>query len=518
MKIKRVWKIVLFSIVGVLVVVGVVFALGNGEMLAGRLSRGILPAYNADSVKKPVRDSKILPAYDQNQYKEYFSVEHDCEDNKDNDKDGLFDCFDPDCAVTYPNGFTKCGLEQASKLYDAVPGTYVLHSYDRFKFNNGMIVEVNNLSWTEYEDEPVVFSLYYEIDNEIVMFPEPYLYVRDITAGDYPKTFDCEGCMAMYEMPFLTLNGVYLYLHDVDIANDTATVEIFDNCTDVYNECMNEPKLANYQERCKQLACPYEAFTSDYEVQEKGDVKIVYPKADKEYADLLMKYLPGCYEATNDLIGKSQPFDQITVYFYNGKPEANLPSGGYEKDRVFVMYNDTLESVLPFPIDNYDVGGVCGAMFLPLAHELAHSTHFGMMIPGQLTEGFANYISGKVLGENSIACPLTCAEEGYQYDCMYYEEGDYESYEGGGYYVWGECFWRMLEDEYGWNKVKKVIDRMVELRNKLGEYDFFKDIITPTLGADAKDKILEIANTINPNLDVDCNSQFYKAWTLGGCK
>lgn len=460
-----------------------------------------------------------------------------CFDFIDNDKDGLFDCYDPTCADYQNNGYSQCYYYKDTKTYSG-PGVYTLKNHDRIKFSDGLIAEVTDLqglkkikdTYNKYGENnfsTILFKLYYEKDGKIIFHPAGSANLRFSFPG-FPILSN-EPLLTNDILPFISLNNAYLYLKAIDVTNQTVTVETFKSCKDVYNLCMADENLAGENGdylACQQYACPYEAFSNEYEKKETTDFKIVYPKADKKYADIVMKYLPGCYNKMAVLFGAKQNINQLTVFFFNKSENVGSVMGVAEGDKLFAMYNGSISHFKP-----EDTSQVCGANFFPFTHELVHIFHFWTMIPGELQEGFANYIPGKIDPPDPTKdqYPMVCTDGGYYYASYFTENGLQEPsilpYSGtNSFYILGECFWQRLEKEYGWDKMKLLLKKLGSIRNmpkaKDESYDFLNEVIAPIYGTAEIGNIKNIAESLG--LQIDCKYKFGQAGgdsgLIGECK
>ena len=452
-----------------------------------------------------------------------------CFDFMDNDKDGLFDCYDPTCADYKNKGYSQCYYYEGAKTYSG-PGVYTLKNHDRIKFPDGLIAEITDLQYLEKISDTygkfgennfstILWKLYYEKDGKIIIHPAGSASLRFSFPG-FP-ILSKEPLNTLNVLPFISLNNTYVYLKGVDVTNKTVKVEVFKSCKDIYNLCVADTNMAGEDGdylTCEQYACPYEAFSSEYEKEETAKFKIVYPKVDKKYADIVMKYLPGCYDKMAELFGKKQNIDQLTVYFFNkAKNNSGLPWGVAQGDSLNVVYNGKLSHPSP-----EDPSKVCGASFFPFAHEMTHIFHFWTMIPGELHEGFANYVPSKYdPAKNQY--PMICMEDGYYYS-DYFTENDINDpviipySQTKSFYILGECFWRRLEVKYGLDKMKVLLKKLGSIRNipkpKDESYDFLNEILAPIYGSVEIENIKDIADSLG--LQIDCKYKFGQAAAQNG--
>lgn len=439
-----------------------------------------------------------------------------CKDSIDNDNNGYFDCYDPNCSDYYVDWGWDCSKYINAKTYTG-PGVYTLKGHDRIKFNNGLIAELDTLKYFDNPYEPVSFKIYYEKENKIVLHPKGVQSIRK-PEPTFPY-IDNTNTMFNITLPFFNLYGAYVYLLDADLEKKEIKVEVLDNCTEIYNKCLKEPNLSSEEQQyyCEKFACHYEAFKPSLEKQENGDFTVIYPKSDKKFADIVMKYLPNCYDQTAKLFNSPQDINQAGIFFFNSSIKENTVLGSTEADKIYIEYKGNLEEELMG--NNYngpeyweDQTKPCGAIFYPMGHEMVHVMHFGTIIPPNLHEGLASYLAGKVNGEGFYA--LVCEDDYYYNKNEFDADGNLKKtmYENTtNNYILGKCFWQLLEKKYGWGKMDELFKKIGQLKsipNVYGEkYDFIKDVIILTFGESEIDYIKSIAKKLN-GLEIDCQFEF----------
>jgi len=469
-----------------------------------------------------------------------------CKNYQDDDGDGLIDCYDSSCSDYDGIGISKCSEYQGAKLYKGV-GTYTLKRHDRIQFENGLIAEFGHMvantciscpqtAGLEPEYNDIEAKFYYEKDGKIVMHPlllSSFSQIPSYYPNAYPGPYPDSGYPKYVEwsLPYMSLYGAYVHLKDYNPKTEEIEVEVFGNCTDMYDLCMAEENLPDeYKGKCATNVCPYEEVNSDFDAYWNEKFKVVFPVEDEKYGQIVQFYLPACFDYINEIFGAEQPFEKYTVRFNNADEGKVYPAGAAVGDRMLVNYNGSLDDVLAsigYKDDNwFDSNTTCGIKFFPFVHELVHAAHFGTILPGSLQEGFANYLTKKVKGKGKGDEYLKCEEDYYYYANYFTDNGIsdpvIELYsETDSYYILGDCFWQLIEGKYGWDAVGEMIKKMGQLRNlpKYEPYDFLNDIVAPVIGELDYVK----ATALKLGLSVDCQykigSSFGTSYGMGGgCK
>ena len=416
-----------------------------------------------------------------------------CGDSIDNDKDGFFDCYDPDCK-DYNGGYNyTCSEYQNSKTYQSTDPIITLHPHDKIRFPDGMIAEM-----TKGMDvmNTASFLFYYEINGQRISHSQKAKVL-------YPLNASFTWAIPA---PYLSYANIYMHLINLDTPNKEAQIEIFDNCTDLYNSCIQEPGANdNFKNWCEKLACPYEAFNSSLERKETEHFISVFPKEDKIMAEKILSKADSCYEKINTLFGDDHLQKKLGLRFFNKyHTPNNIQGGATETGVIYLEYEGNLEEALQrvnMPWDDNSDDGDCYSPF-PLAHELTHIFAFDPIFPFDTFEGFGNYLGGKANEETF----MICEDYDYHYRGTSYTDAYPKYADETNVYVIGDCFWKLLEQKYGWPKISAILSKMAELRNvaKSTPYSFISDILVPVLGKDEIANVQEIADRFNGRIEIDC--------------
>lgn len=433
-----------------------------------------------------------------------------CSDSIDNDKDNLFDCYDPDCK-DYNGGWNyNCSEYANTKTYEGV-GIHTIKPHDRIKFPNGLIAEAKgSMRTTKDNTLSTTFSLYYEKNGRKITDSRGRDSIVPLTNPNYPYTGEYT---LNFVTPYMSIYGAYLYLNNTNPTEKTIEVEILDNCKEIYERCINEPiATEKFIDVCNHYACPFEAYNNDLDIQETDQFVVVYPKEDEYFANILVKYLPSCLNETAKYLGQSN-LPKLNVFFNNSTHNEDHVIGATSTNTMQVQYNginlrETLIIQYPYTSTDYsweNTSKACGATFFPLAHEMVHYFTYGSLIPQSTYEGFANYIAFKT---NKPQSYKICEEDGYR-NSGTTEITPYSSTTDT--YIAGNCFWELMEKEFGMEKIQKILEKIDSYRNisriaPQKPYSILNDIFVPVLGKNSIDRIKEISDKFGGTIEIDCDS------------
>jgi hypothetical protein len=135
-------------------------------------------------------------------------------------------------------------------------------------------------------------------------------------------------------------------------------------------------------------------------------------------------------------------------------------------------------------------------------HEMTHWFLGYTPMPGWLEEGLATIVEDNTRTNYSESSSIECREDGWYGTDMNGNWGTYPfqnltvydaSVPGIYYYYSASCFWVYIEEQYGVDKVKQIIQQVVQHRLPLTEnfcdgsqqtFFFIRDIVNPVIGED----------------------------------
>lgn len=186
----------------------------------------------------------------------------------------------------------------------------------------------------------------------------------------------------------------------------------------------------------------------------EGRYRVIVPADYPSIADDLLEILPTCEAYLESLLGYCRPWSKVIVHLgVYSTTKSKVDDGVVYLGRQAAVFSNWITR------DYWGkVTGACGDT--TLAHETTH-TFQTPHAPAWLKEGQAEYLANVVLGQTSYHCNATdmdiCPDSG----CTTYPYWDLsdQNWEGGNkhlYYKTGACFWKVLTDAYGTNKMRDV--------------------------------------------------------------
>ncbi|MDP7039646.1 MAG: hypothetical protein QGI45_10845 [Myxococcota bacterium] len=191
----------------------------------------------------------------------------------------------------------------------------------------------------------------------------------------------------------------------------------------------------------------YEAHAEHY--------RVIVPAGYEQIADDLLPILPTCETTIENFLGYCRSWSEVIVHI-------GLYTSQKSKVEDGVVYLGRTAHTLSNWIERDYWGqatGPCGGDNT-LAHETVH-TFQTAHAPAWLKEGQAEYLAAVVLAETHYQCDENDMAICNDAECTTYPYWDLSdnNWQGGNkhlYYKTGTCFWQLLTDEYGGEKIRNV--------------------------------------------------------------
>lgn len=252
--------------------------------------------------------------------------------------------------------------------------------------------------------------------------------------------------------------------------------------------------------------CFNQPFDDEVKLSEKKFIVIIPKGWEENIGKYKLDILKNCYPKVVDYLGIEPEIRNnfITNRFiysqgmYRSRAGMHGIKSLYDNSSIWNYLNQVNDQNI----------GLCNDV---LIHELTHLAVFNTPLPGSLNEGLATYIIYK---SSDI---IECQENGYAYDGEIFPYVDLaKSIQRGkvhDYYRTGYCFWEFIENDFGHDKLVKIMQELDGFRDQYGFTGWSSGWFTSC--TDIAKSVYFIENVTTPALGVDISEITEKRFGFG---